>query len=77
MRRFAGPLFERRQIAPVLPHADVQGEQAIEQILVQQKAIRLGVDGFPDPRPKGKHGAKPAPGVRPHAEIDHNKIGEF
>ena len=45
VRESAGPGFERIEVAPVLPHADVEWEERIIDGLVQEQAVGFGGDG--------------------------------
>ena len=68
----AGPLFQRSEIAPIVPHAHVA--QRIEETLVQQQPVGTLIHRVRDLRSEAKEGADAGQRVHAHSQVDHDQI---
>src|SRR5579872_198617 len=71
------PLHQRIQIAPVLAHAGMHGEQRKKKILVAQEAIGLRLYGGRYLRPESKQGLDSVESIHSHSKVNHDQVGIF
>ena len=75
MRKRAGPLLQRLDIAPVLSHAGVRREEEGGEILMREQSVRPRGHRLADGWSQLHHSPQsPAP-VDPQPEIDHDQSG--
>src|ERR1700722_8597960 len=48
--------------------------ERVEQVLMQEQAIRLRFDGRINPRSKADHGLETGPGIHPHPQVDNHEV---
>src|ERR1700733_573511 len=63
------------RIAPVLAHAGMHGKERENKVLVQQQAIRRGVDRVGDLRPEAEECLQTGEAIDAHTEIDDDEVG--
>ena len=75
MRLGAGKSLQGVVVSPVLPHANVQREEAIREIFVRQQAVGRCRNRRLDTGAEAKQSAKPFPRVDAQAEVDDDEVG--
>ena len=71
----ACPPLQRLEVAPILPHPDVQGPNSEQQVFVEQEAVRFVSHRVTDLRTESRELAKSRKDVDLKSQVDDYQLG--